>query len=140
MNLKKVAFAGITAGILFLGTGCAGNTPENNHGNRTGERITNSFDTNTNRNSDNLWDSSDDGINRSYNRGSIWNNTYISPTPGYSGSYNNYNRSGFRTNNNNSFFATSKPSQRRNNVIRPSAGNNLTTSDVNRGTLNNYNR
>ena len=38
MNLKRVLFATITAGMLTA-TGCAGNVPENNHGNRTGENL-----------------------------------------------------------------------------------------------------
>jgi hypothetical protein len=38
VNLKRILFAAVTAGMLTV-TGCAGNTPENNHGNRTGENL-----------------------------------------------------------------------------------------------------
>ena len=40
LDLKRVLFASVTAGMLAV-TGCAGNVPENNHGNRTGENLGN---------------------------------------------------------------------------------------------------
>jgi len=39
-NWKKIIVSGTVAGMVIV-TGCAGNVPSNNHGNRNGERLTN---------------------------------------------------------------------------------------------------
>jgi len=45
IDWKKIAVLGTTAGMIIV-TGCANNVPENNHGNRNGERLTSAMNDN----------------------------------------------------------------------------------------------
>jgi hypothetical protein len=113
MNLKMTVIAGITAGMMAL-TGCAGNTPATNDGNRTGEQITNSI----NRATDNY------RSNNNYNNGLNGNN------------YNYYNRDGSLWNS----YNTSAPTAKNRGGYGLNRSNNLNNNDINRGTIGSYNR
>jgi hypothetical protein len=112
MNLKRIVFVGITA-VMIATTGCASNTPENNRGNRTGERISESINRGTGYS--NGYYRNDGFTNRSYNN-DLWNGSN-GPTPG-----SRYSRSDI------------------NNSTDGSSIRNRYGSSINRGRVDNYNR
>jgi hypothetical protein len=94
VNLKRILFAAVTAGMLTV-TGCAGNTPDNNHGNRTGENL--GSDVNRSFNNGGTRSNSNGGTRSNYNnyRNGIYStdrygndtwNSYSTPAPGVNNS------------------------------------------------------
>ena len=148
MNLKRVLFATITAGMLSV-TGCAGNVPENNHGNRNGENLARdinrsfNYGTRTNRYNTDFRDDNVYRVNDRYpNRAFYSDDRYANPVPGL-GHSTRSNRIG------NPFRRHGRTAGRTANVpVRPTVGarnvnpnagtgirDNWNNADVNRGTL-----
>jgi hypothetical protein len=130
MNLKTIVFAGVAASMLAL-TGCAGNTPNNNNGNETGERISNSINRSIDRFGRN-------GSNSLWNDNDIHSPGYVNPDGMTGSSRINRGITGNQTNRNS--FVTPRAYISPDAGIGNSFGNILNNDDINRGAIGNYNR